>query len=46
MPNIKKWMETRPKNPAPQKGFMIYFKKTTKKKRFVATERRIAIKSM
>jgi len=26
MPNIKSWMETRPKNPALQKGFMIYLK--------------------
>jgi len=26
MPNIKSWIETRPKNPTPQKGFMIYFK--------------------
>merc|ERR1711971_1318929 len=30
MPNIKRWMETRPKNPAPQKGFMIYFKNAYK----------------
>ena len=26
MPNVKKWMETRPANGEPQKGFMIYFK--------------------
>jgi len=30
MPNIKRWMETRPKNPTPQKGFMIYFKNAYK----------------
>ena len=26
MPNVKKWMETRPANGEPQQGFMIYFK--------------------
>ena len=26
IPNIKKWMETRPPNGAPQKDFMIFFK--------------------
>jgi len=30
MPNIKSWLETRPRNPAPQKGFMIYFKNAYK----------------
>ena len=30
MPNIKKWMETRPANGTPQKGFMIYFKNAYK----------------
>jgi len=25
LPNIKTWMETRPANKTPQKGFMIYF---------------------
>merc|ERR1711963_1231193 len=30
MPNIKKWMDTRPANGTPQKGFMIYFKNAYK----------------
>jgi len=30
MPNIKRWMETRPQNKQPQKGFMIYFKNAYK----------------
>jgi len=30
MPNIMKWMETRPQNGKPKEGFMIYFKNAYK----------------